>query len=144
MPMIYYAHPMSWYDTDKEKEDVDFLAKLGHLVNPNHPSFEDEVEAAKLRHFPVMDVFAKFIRDTADVVAFRRFKDGKIGAGVAREVLEAWIWGKEIWEVIDMKYEIHDHQVRPAYIRWRDGNPLSLKDVCTVEETRRRITEGVL
>lgn len=157
MLRIYYAHPMSWYDTPEEKTDLDALASEGTIINPNQSFFQQQVEYAKKRNFPVMDVFAEYIRDKADVVCFRRFRDGKLGAGVAREIFEAIIWGKEIWEIRGGdKYEYRyggelRSQDRPIILdkvvsletalNYSDTQPADIEfgDILTVAETKERI-----
>lgn len=149
---IYYAHPMSWYGTKAEEDDIAAISREGECVNPNSDAFRKRVDNAKRTGFPVMDVFAQTIRDTVDVVCFRRFKDGKLGAGVAREVLEGVIWGLPVWEVFgstEKKFSyagVHiNKQVMfdPAQYDWpMDG--LSFQDVLSVAETRDRIAKGEL
>lgn len=133
---IYYAHPMSWYNTTDERDDIRLLEHFGDVVNPNTPWFQEQVEQALERDFPVMQVFADYIRTDADVVAFRGFRDGKVGAGVGREVLEAQVWGKRIWRLAGISGTA-------SHTLWREAT-LSLKDVLTVAETRQRIKEGRL
>lgn len=138
MLRIYYAHPMSWYGTAQEAEDVAELAKHGVVTNPNCEMFQQAVEMAKLRGQPVMQVFADFIKDNCDVVCFRRFNDGYIGAGVAREIFEAAIWNKTIWE-IDRGNGLPPH-VSTDMNEYNVG----LYHVLSVKETKRRIMEKQL
>lgn len=128
---IYYAHPMAWYGTQRELEDLTALAAYGTVINPNTERFEGSVQSAKRRGFPVMQVFADYIKDHIDVVCFRRFEDGYIGAGVAREILEAKIWGKHIWE-IDRGGALKPHVTQEADMRFATHH------ILTVEETKRR------
>lgn len=128
---IYYAHPMAWYGTDREKEDLAELAKHGTVINPNTERFEGSVQSAKRRGFPVMQVFADYIKDHVDVVCFRRFEDSYLGAGVAREILEARIWGKEVWE-IDC-----GGGLKPCITELRSFHAF-FNNTLTVEETKRR------
>lgn len=135
---IYYAHPMSWYNTPGEKLDVEALNLLGTVVNPNSTAFEDQVRDAKRRGFPVMQIFADYIRDWADVVAFRRFEgDFRLGAGVAREIFEARIWGKGIWEVYGEKERHVNKEIGLKVNDWPDY--VSFGDILTVNETKQRI-----
>lgn len=145
MSKIYYAHPMSWYDTDDEVLDIEALKSDGQVVNPNTPYFSSRVLIAQQENRPVMQLFADFIAsDKCDVVAFRRFNDGRIGAGVAREIFEALIWGKEVWEIrthgrgpnriIDKALLFADDGLSTADV--------NLEDVLTVAETRRRCKAG--
>lgn len=114
---IYYAHPMAWYGTDSENNDLLLLDSEGFIVNPNSQRFQGSVESAKRRGFPVMQVFADYIKDHVDVVCFRRYNDGYIGAGVAREILEAKMWNKEIWEISGGDAKPPPHISKPADLR---------------------------
>lgn len=134
-PRIYYAHPMSWYNTEAEAKDIEALASYGTVTNPNTRYFQDRVSKAKIEQRPVMDIFANWIRFNTDVVAYRPFRDGKLGAGVAREILEAIIWGKPLMAMIaNAGIDTHPSQF----------GPFSFGDVLTVEETRDRIARGEL
>jgi len=42
-PVIYYAHSLSFYNTEIEKEDLKFLQSLGHVVNPNGKGITGEI-----------------------------------------------------------------------------------------------------
>lgn len=77
MKTVYYAHPMAYYGSTIEAADIVNLESLGfEVVNPrNHPNLTMEryVELALSCH----------------CVAFRSFRDGKIGSGVYKEVTAA-------------------------------------------------------
>jgi hypothetical protein len=141
---IYYAHPMSWYNTPAERADVAMLEAHGEVVNPNSKPFEYMVGVSRAERRPVMEIFADYIKNNADVVAFRPFYDGKLGAGVAREVFEALIWRKPIWHIFGKngrgpfvdQYPELSPGVYPAAIDW--------DDVLTVKETKARIARGAL
>lgn len=135
MMIIYYAHPMSWYGTDSEKADVAFLSQFGTVENPNGLDWEFQVSQAIKHGYPIMQVFADYIRNLADVVAYRPFYDGKLGAGVAREVLEAQIWGKEVWRLVGYEADLTGVIKKPDLTR----NP-----ILTVAETCDRITRKVM
>lgn len=132
---VYYAHPMSWYDTPEEYEDIKAISTIPDVkvVNPNTPAFNCRVSKARTSGYPVMQIFADTIRDDIDALCFRRFKDGKLGAGVAREIFEAKIWGVEVWEIMDDSQ--HDGH---RYIQFYPDECLSTETL-TVEETKRRV-----
>jgi len=73
---VYYAHPMSLYDTPQEERDTEFLEGLGfQVVNPNAwpykgGSFEQYLSMAA----------------NCDLIAFRALPDGSITCGVAKEI----------------------------------------------------------
>ena len=77
--IIYYAHPISIYDTPQEQRDVATLEGLGEVRNPN--SKEDQEGYQKKG----MDHFAGVVK-SCDALAFRAFPDGSIPAGVAKEI----------------------------------------------------------
>lgn len=130
--IIYYAHPMSWYDTRDELLDVAALGELGLVSNPNSVQFQSQVEYAERKGKPVMDIFANYIEHIADAVAFRRLNNGKISAGVAREVFEAIIWGKPV-------YEITSDAAGNRWISQLVGPALMLGNIATVAETKAAI-----
>lgn len=152
MLRVYYAHPMSWYNTSAEQLDMAVLeaeiasragAENGYVINPNTPVFKEKVEQAIDRDYPVMQVFADAIRNEADVVAFRPFRDGKLGTGVAREVLEARAWGKQVWGLYGTKDKAYvDRQ--PFSPSQFDMSTVGFPDILSVRETKDRISKGVM
>jgi hypothetical protein len=88
-PRIYYAHPLTEYDTVEEAGNVDMLQKMGfEVINPNSPGiqavFKDEGSEYGMRYC------CDLIRSQADVLVFNAFPDGTIGAGVASEIKAAY------------------------------------------------------
>ena len=80
MKLVYYAHPVSTYNTPQEKRDLETLEALGlRVVNPNTPENQEKYKTLGMPRFEEM---AK----ACDVLAFRAFPDGSIGAGVAKEI----------------------------------------------------------
>lgn len=89
MKTAYYAHPMAYYGTTLETQDEAAIRALGLLlVNPNDPQYEGLS----------MDQFVKLAL-SCDVVAFRAFKDGRIGSGVGLEIEAARQRGKPVIEL---------------------------------------------
>lgn len=132
---VYYAHPMSWYDTFAETEDVVALEEAGHeVLNPNDQFYSDQV--TKLRKqgkgHMVMEPFMLAVK-SCDAVAYRPFKDGRVGAGVAKEVLEGLALGLPI---ICLPFTQPDEG--------GISHLFELEDVLTIEETRARIREDRL
>lgn len=103
---IYYAHPMSWYDTDREKDDIAAIAEFGPgitVINPNTAPFHGAVTQAKAdgrTGQQIMDIFLKAVID-ADALAYRTFDDGYLSSGVAHEVFVAYLYGRPIYQIID-------------------------------------------
>jgi hypothetical protein len=122
---------MSWYNRDREQEDVLALSAHGKVTNPNSEFFKNEVKLYQRTGRPVMQLFADFIRENADVVAFRRFDDGMLGAGVAREVFEAFVWSKPVWQVGTL-------YTGEVYVAKSLVTALSPDNVLTVEQTKAR------
>ncbi len=135
--IIYYAHPMSWYDTRDELLDIAAIAELGLVSNPNSVQFQAQVDYAKRKDRPVMDIFANYIANIADAVAFRRLNDGTLTAGVAREIFEAIIWGKPVLEVTT------DEDGNRWVKTWIDPSA-ALSNLLTVPQTKDAIDRGVL
>jgi hypothetical protein len=80
---VYYARPISLYDTKQDERDLVLLTKLfSEIVNPNTPEFQRRYEIEG------MDVFVNAVKD-CDVLAFRCFPGGKIPAGVMKEIIAA-------------------------------------------------------
>lgn len=90
---VYYAHCVAIYNTPQEQRDVETLAKLGFdVLNPNIK----EVQEA----YPTkgMDMFKAMV-EGCDVTAFRALPDGRIAAGVSKELEWAKAAGKPIIEL---------------------------------------------
>lgn len=134
---MYYAHPMSWYDTIAEQDDLDLIKNAGfEPVNPNTKFFHDMVELSKREQRNVMEVFNAAVKK-ADAIAIRPFLDGRLGAGVAQELLTAIIWGRPVYLL----------GKGPAGVERlvANYNPRGLlTGVLTVDETRTRISRKQL
>lgn len=145
MTTVYYAHPMSWYGTDNEQADLQLLRlNYDKVINPSSEEIKTQLEhyIKAYGRANIMQFFAELIRDRADVVAFRPFADGRLGAGVAREVFEAHIWGKRL-------VRIHSGTCGPVcgapkLLEMGSGALDLLWATLTVEETRSRIKRKML
>lgn len=83
---VYYAHCMTIYNT-QEQRDVLMLQRLGfEVVNPNGKVWG-------------MDHFLDIVENEVDAVAFRALPDGSIPAGVAQEVERARACDKPVFEL---------------------------------------------
>ena len=77
---VYYAHCMAIYGTPQEARDIATLEALGlTVVNPNTP----ECDAGYIAQG--MDYFKRFVTE-CDAIAFRAVPDGRIPAGIWREI----------------------------------------------------------
>lgn len=80
MATIYYAHPLSLYNTLQEARDVVLLRSLGfHVINPNAPEHQEGYKKKGMSYF-------FNLANSCDALAFRAFPDGKIGAGIVGEM----------------------------------------------------------
>jgi hypothetical protein len=106
---IYYAHCMAIYNTPQENRDVETLEDLGFIVyNPNNPV--DNARCSEIRHNfvppseqPRSGIFYSTASDEimgevfkpavegCDALAFRALPDGRIPAGVFKEIQ----WARE-------------------------------------------------
>ncbi len=80
---IYYAHPISLYNTPQEERDLEFLKFLwpdAEVYNPN-----SKLDSEKYKEYG-MQWFYDRVGD-CDLIVFRAFPDGKIGAGVWGEIM---------------------------------------------------------
>lgn len=95
MDRIYYAHPVSDYGTRRESAGVRLLTREGWWVeNPNQPHHATGYAREGMEYF-------RGVVRGCDAVAFQRFPDGTLGAGVAREASWALEDGKPVFEVVD-------------------------------------------
>jgi len=90
---IYYARPISLYKTKQDERDIKLLEDLFTVVvNPDK-------EELSLRYAKEgMDVFIEAVKD-CDALAFRSFPDGKISAGVKKEIDTALLLNKPVIEL---------------------------------------------
>lgn len=127
---IYYAHPISWYGSAVEQEDIStLLSAYSHatVVNPGHKHYSNRAAFLKRMGHNAMPYFYK-VQEDCDLIAFRSFDDGKIGAGVAGEILNAVALGQAV-------LEITDEGLVPFL-------SLTFDRILTVEETRERVRNG--
>ena len=93
MVKVYYARPISLYNTPQDQRDLTTLHQLGlEVINPNK-----EILAARYAK-EGMDVFLEAMAD-CQALAFRSFPDLKIGAGVVKEIAKAVEMGVPVIEL---------------------------------------------
>jgi len=99
---IYYAHPISDYDTTHEQMvqrsmnlvlPAFIAGYVPWIENPNLPIHQEGYAARGMDHF--MDVI-----DGCDGCVFDSFPGGIIGSGVAMEVKRFLDQGKPVWRVV--------------------------------------------
>lgn len=119
-PELYFAHSMSDYGTEWEREAVERIAERfpGHeVINPNRPDFD---AACKREGF---GFFTRRVRQ-CDMVVWSGFPDGWTGSGVAKEV------------------EVFAQRGRPTFRLTREFKflPRCFPDrVLSIDETRARV-----
>jgi len=106
---IYYAHPISMYETPLEQEDLDMLKRLHPLAIIYNPATDLKSNKGYKKYG--MEYFYKIIDDCV-YLYFRSFSNGKIGAGVWGEIKRAKSVHCEVIEIPtlskDRKLSIED------------------------------------
>lgn len=118
----YLAHPVSCYGTKEQAEAIESLEQAGfRVVNPDSSEHQDGYRARGMEYFT--DLVA-----TCQALAFLRFPNGSIGAGVGKEIDAAKAAGIPVFG-----HEPHDRV-------WRDVSGLDLRPYLSVDETRAALT----
>lgn len=123
---IYLAHPVTDYGSERQAKALaalraHFVDDLGYrhleIENPDQPHHQTGYDKHGMEYF-------KGVVESCWSLAFMRFTDGSIGAGVGREIG---------WAIKDdkMLYEVFNGRVYPTHYR---PTP-----ILTVEETRATI-----
>lgn len=90
---VYYSHAKNTVNTEQEKRDIATLGMLGFNVDsPYHPKYIEFWETEGIE-------FGKVLIEANDIFAFRALPDGRIPAGVAKELGWAEASGKPIIEL---------------------------------------------
>lgn len=87
---VYFAHPISMYNTPEEVYLINGLTKMGaEVINPNDPKLEEEYNRRKKEDpSTAMNVFFEQIEECSKLCAFPT-ENGKYTAGVQKEILHA-------------------------------------------------------
>jgi hypothetical protein len=95
-PKLYYAHPISDYNTPYEERMMRMLQGFSRdgMENPNQKHHQIGYEKHGMDYF--LDLCSGL-----DGCIFDTFPGGIIGAGVAKEVQSFLDAGKPVWQVID-------------------------------------------
>jgi len=92
---VYFAHPVSDYGTPRETAAAAVMEAVGWSVeNPNQPHHQRGYDAGGMGYF-------EQIARACDGLAFMRFPNGAIGAGVGKEVGAALDASKPVYELFD-------------------------------------------
>jgi len=90
---VYYAHCTSLYGTNQEARDASTLLKLGfEIYNPNND------EAAELYREEGMAAFQALV-EACGCLAYRALPDGRIPAGIGKEIVWAIQKGMPVFEL---------------------------------------------
>jgi hypothetical protein len=129
---IYFAHPITDYGTERQARALaglraHFVDDLGRrhfeIENPDQPRHQIGYETGGMEYF-------KAIIEKCSHLAFMRFPDGSIGAGVGREILWAHIANLHTYEIFDDRvYNFYSpptpiltvDETRAAIARYRSG-----------------------
>jgi hypothetical protein len=84
MRLAYYARPIVIDGSQQELLDIETIRRIGYEPYP----FEEQREQAKQQYITEgLSIYKDYVRQS-DLLVFRAFPDGSIGAGVAQEI--AW------------------------------------------------------
>jgi len=90
---VYYAHCTSLYGTNQEERDISTLMKLRFEVyNPNNET------ASELYQNQGMASFRALV-EACDCLAYRALPDGRIPAGIGKEIVWAIRKGMQVFEL---------------------------------------------
>lgn len=142
---IYYAHPMSWYGTDHEKADLQEIRLEWpgiEIINPSDPKHVEAAQAIYARGGTSAEVMVYFedLVAGAEALVYRSFSDGKLGAGVSKEILTAHVNNRPIFRLYSGCTAAICGQ--PHIISGSEAD--LLWGTLTIEKTRERIKRGVL
>lgn len=81
--IIYYAHSVALYGTQRERRDISDLEKMGFRVeNPNQRHHRERYLLEGMPYF-------LSVVSVCDALVFRANPDGSINAGVSQEIIRA-------------------------------------------------------
>ncbi len=86
MNLAYYARCQTIYGSMQELRDIELIAELDSHVLPFDAEVSAAVVKAKASSDSVMDTVFQPLVEKCDILFFRALPDGKIPAGVAREI----------------------------------------------------------
>lgn len=90
---IYFAHPVTDYGGPRQAAAIVMLERSGYVVeNPDQPNHQAGYKLGG------MDYFMRIV-EGCDALAYLRFPDGSIGAGVGKEILAAQLAGIPVYDI---------------------------------------------
>jgi hypothetical protein len=119
----YLAHPVTDYGGSARQLDAlaAIEAKGWEAINPDQPLHQRLYKAHGMQHF------LELVED-CDALAFMRFADGAIGAGVGKEIEAALRRGLHLYEIKGKRLDFYGSQMMPM-------------GLLSVDETRAKIAE---
>lgn len=85
----YYAHPLSTYGSERERAIVSALSREFDVVDPSKIKFTGDSNTRMAQYLRVVRTCQALFYDATD----------RIGPGVAREVLEALVFGIPVYRL---------------------------------------------
>ena len=86
MNLAYYARCQTIYGSMQECRDIELIAELDSHVLPFDAEVSEAVAKAKESGDSVMDVVFQPLVEKCDLLFFRALPDGRIPAGVVKEI----------------------------------------------------------
>jgi hypothetical protein len=132
---VYFAHAMTDYHTEREARALASIAAKWPgciIVNPARAGHANAVQVMRTAGHNVMDYFCGLVRQS-DAVASMETEDFRIGPGVAKEMLEAAVFGIPLY------------RVAPQSIHGKVWGPVPFHSACfhapllTIAELRERM-----
>lgn len=143
MKLVYFAHPLSHYDTDFEysclekinNELPDYICSSIEIFNPNQKWLDRLYTKRKEdEHGNPFSIFTE-ITSICDVCIGVTFNDGKIGSGVFKECETSFHKKKEVYLMVGKDLTIVDF-THPNDYRKKLGIVLSIKE--TVDRIKKK------
>lgn len=92
---IYFAHPITDYGTERQASAIaaieEYLGDAWQVENPDQPHHQVGYSEEGMLYF-------ERLAASCDAIAFMRFPDGSIGAGVGKEIDAAQGSGRAVYE----------------------------------------------
>lgn len=150
MKTVYFAHPVSHYDMDLERECIDVIYTMlsdcknensflnrtlvdVEIFNPNQQWLQNLYKNRKRKgHKDPFSIFTE-IANACDITVGVAFIDGTVGAGVAKEVDSAVQKGKDVYMIY------FEPDGRKLFSKFEDIKNFR---VLSIEETREKIKNG--
>ncbi len=99
MNLAYYARCQTIHGSMQEMRDIELIAELDSHVLPFDAEVSDAVARAEASSDSVMYVVFRPLVEKCDILFFRALPDGRIPAGIAREIHFARGFGIPVLEL---------------------------------------------